>query len=210
MFALLMILILVQCLGLCCRMTYDAINYTMVVQVAEYVGKTEGPEAAQIVLQTRNSTVTLQETGIPYEEIIILYLMGTFEAIFICGNSVTILIISLFVSNVFLKVVRKTSGIKDSNKAKRAMVVINMSSFTSMAVMMLLIFIGSWTFFFTKIGMLKRDEQTYVFALAYILFALNFIFQAIIAHVSFSHCSSHFKRLLRIAFLKRSNQWLVN
>ena len=70
----------------------------------------------RLVLQTRNSTVTLQEAGIPYEEIIILYLMGTFEAIFICGNSVTILIISLFVSNVFLKVVRKTSGIKDRTR----------------------------------------------------------------------------------------------
>ena len=76
--------------------------------------------------------------------------------------------------------------------------------------MMLLIFIGSWTFFFTKIGMLKRDEQTYLFALAYILFALNFIFQAIIAHVSISQYPSDFKRLLPTSFLKRSNQWLVN
>ncbi|KAG2386025.1 hypothetical protein C9374_003174 [Naegleria lovaniensis] len=179
MLSLVMVLMIFECLGLLVRIIYDCISIHTVSKIVSHVEVTFGVEQAQIATQSMNSTVSAFDAGIPDANIIIMYLMGSFEVLTIIGNLCTISIIMTFVSFVFLKTVKLAGGSAFTPKQYQLLLwIVNGGGTFFASLIATCVVLVSMAYFVFKIRVIY-DFQLPIFIVAYLIYVIQLLFQLV-------------------------------
>lgn len=159
------------------------VDYTLTQISQSNVTESERSHLLDQVNLYRNITTTTDEAGIPFPNLIVIFLFTSIDIFFTLSNLFITMITMCFISNMFVKTVQLTKGALASDHSKKLIKAFNVitgifSVFFFAAVLTIV-----WCLFFINMHVLE-DFQMELYLACFVLYLLQMLSQIIVSTVS--------------------------